>query len=113
VGGGEGDAEDGVGAELGLRLGASRASIARSTADLVERVGADEGGRDLRFTLATAFWCALPRRVLSPSRSSIASCSPVEAPEGTAARRDAAGEAHVDLDGRIAARVDDFAGVMR
>ena len=38
-------------------------------------------------TLATAFWTPLPPyRFLSPSRSSRASCSPVLAPEGTAAR---------------------------
>jgi len=38
-------------------------------------------------TLATACKTPLPRKwLLSPSRSSTASCSPVEAPEGTAAR---------------------------
>ena len=40
----------------------------------------------ISFTFATAFWTPLPRyRFLSPSRSSVASCSPVDAPEGTAA----------------------------
>src|SRR5436190_16293292 len=39
------------------------------------------------FTASTAFFTPLPRyRDLSPSRSSHASCSPVLAPEGTAAR---------------------------
>ena len=38
-------------------------------------------------TLFTAFWTPLPRkRLLSPSRSSSASFSPVDAPDGTAAR---------------------------
>ena len=48
----------------------------------------------------------------SLSRSSTASCSPVEAPEGTAARPlDAVGEDDVGLDGGIASGVEDFAGV--
>jgi hypothetical protein len=38
------------------------------------------------FTFATAFVTALPAHALPPSRSSTASNSPVEAPEGTAAR---------------------------
>ncbi len=39
------------------------------------------------FTLPTAFSTPLPRKRLgSPSRSSTASCSPVDAPDGTAAR---------------------------
>ena len=41
----------------------------------------------LSFTLATALRTPLPpKRDLSPSRNSTASCSPVEAPEGTSAR---------------------------
>jgi hypothetical protein len=43
-----------------------------------------------------------------PSRSSSASCTPVEAPEGTAARRRARLERDLDLDGRVAARVEDL-----
>src|ERR1700681_4205581 len=39
------------------------------------------------FTAATAFCTPFPRyRALSPSRSSTASCAPVEAPDGTPAR---------------------------
>jgi hydroxylamine reductase (hybrid-cluster protein) len=51
---------------------------------------------------------------LSPSRSSTASCAPVEAPEGTAARpMRAVFEHDIDLDGRVAAAVEDLAGVPR
>ena len=47
---------------------------------------------------------------LPPSRSSTASCAPVEAPDGTAARpMRAVFEHDIDLDGRIAAAVEDFA----
>ena len=47
-----------------------------------------------------------------PSRSSTASCTPVDAPDGTAARPTAPDvELHVDLDRRIPARVEDLAGV--
>src|SRR5437867_4097130 len=44
-------------------------------------------GAMILFTLSTAFRTPLPRyRFLSPSRSSSASCSPVDAPDGTMAR---------------------------
>jgi len=48
---------------------------------------------------------------LSPSRSSSASCSPVEAPEGTAARPSAPPSRMTSaFDGGVAARIDDLAG---
>ncbi len=64
------------------------------------------------FTFATAFVTALPPKASPPSRSSTASWTPVEAPDGTAARPWAPDfEHHVDLDGGVAARVEDLAGV--
>jgi hypothetical protein len=48
---------------------------------------------------------------VSPSRSSSASRSPVDAPDGTAARPTRRLERHVDFDGRIAARIQDLAAV--
>ena len=55
---------------------------------------------------------ALPPYSLPPSRSSVASNSPVDAPEGTAARPTAPEvERDLDLDRRVAARVKDLAGV--
>ena len=54
----------------------------------------------------------LPPHASPPSRSSAASNSPVEAPEGTAARPSAPDvERHVDLDRRVAARVEDLPAV--
>ncbi len=54
----------------------------------------------------------LPAQASPPSRSSTASNSPVEAPEGTAARPARAGvEGDLDLDRRVAARVEDLARV--
>ena len=63
-------------------------------------------------TLATARETPLPAQASPPSRSSTASNSPVEAPGGH--RRQAAGaglERDFDLDGRVAARVEDLARV--
>ena len=49
---------------------------------------------------------------MSPSRSSTASNAPVDAPEGTIARpNDAVVEHDLDLDGRVAARIQDLARV--
>ena len=49
---------------------------------------------------------------MSPSRSSQASWTPVLAPLGTAARADrAVVERHVDLDGRIAAAIENLPSV--
>ena len=45
----------------------------------------------------------------SPSRSSSASRSPVDAPDGTAARPGTAVERDLDFDGRIAARIKNLA----
>jgi hypothetical protein len=47
---------------------------------------------------------------LSPSRSSTASCTPVEAPEGTGAAARAVFQDHLGLHGRVAAAVEHFAG---
>ena len=56
----------------------------------------------------------LPPHSSPPSRSSTASNSPVEAPEGTAAQpAGAAIERNLDLDGGVAARVEDLARVDR
>ena len=61
------------------------------------------------FTFATACCTPLPPYASPPSRSSTASCTPVEAPDGTAARPSAPARAsHVDLDGRVSARVEDL-----
>ena len=63
-------------------------------------------------TFATALATPLPPQASPPSRSSVASNSPVEAPEGTAARPERPGvERHVDLDRRVAPRVEDLARV--
>ena len=40
----------------------------------------------ISFTFSTAFKTPLPKNSGAPSLSSTASCSPVDAPEGTAAR---------------------------
>ena len=62
-------------------------------------------------TLSTAFETPLPsQRFLSPSRSSIASCSPVDAPLGTAARPLPARGLDLDFDRGVAARIEDVAG---
>ena len=63
-------------------------------------------------TFSTALPTPLPIHCSPPSRSSVASNSPVEAPDGTAARPQAPGaQAELDLDGRVAAAVEDLAGV--
>ncbi len=63
-------------------------------------------------TFATARVTPLPPQRSPPSRSSVASNSPVEAPEGTAARPLRAGaQPDLDLDRRVAAAVEDLAGV--
>ena len=60
-------------------------------------------------TFATACVTPLPPYSAPPSRSSIASSRPVDAPDGTAARPNGTRlEANVDLDGRVAARVEDL-----
>ena len=63
-------------------------------------------------TFETARETPLPPQSSPPSRSSVASNSPVEAPDGTAARPKApAGESQIHLDGRVAPRVEDLACV--
>ena len=63
-------------------------------------------------TLPTAVSTPLPPyRRLSPSRSSIASYAPVDAPEGTAARPVAPFvEQDIDFDGRVPARIKNLPG---
>ncbi len=109
---GERDGENGVRAELGFRFravelehGARPRSIGRT------RPAPMSLGAITFVTFLTAFCTPLPRkRFLSPSRSSMASCSPVLAPQGTAARPDrAAAQRHVHFHGWITARVENFA----
>ena len=80
--------------------------------DLILGVHAADGVEDLGVDRIDRLQHALAEIAdLSPSRSSTASCAPVEAPEGTAARpMRAVLEHHVHLDGRIAAAVEDLAG---
>ena len=60
-------------------------------------------------TFSTACETPLPPQGSPPSRSSSASWTPVEAPEGTAARPTRARLEHdVGLDGRVSARVEDL-----
>jgi len=62
-------------------------------------------------TAWTAFLTPLPPYRSPPSRSSTASCSPVDAPEGTAAPRERpVDQSYLDLDCRIAAGIEDLAG---
>ena len=62
----------------------------------------------------TARVTPLPPHSLPPSRSSSASCTPVDAPDGTAARPNAPdSSAHVHLDRRVPARVEDLPSVHR
>ena len=50
----------------------------------------------------------MPPKRSSPSLSSAASCEPVDAPEGTAARPCPRLEQHLDLDGRVPAGIEDL-----
>src|SRR5262249_54865820 len=59
----------------------SRSIIAWSRASLPRKRGAR-----IRFTFSTALATPFPRKRLPPSLSSTASCSPVDAPDGTVAR---------------------------
>ena len=64
------------------------------------------------FTFATAVVTPLPAQASPPSRSSTASNSPVDAPEGTAARPSRARlQDHVHLNGGVSARVEDLTPV--
>ena len=113
LGGREGDAEDGVGAELRLGLRAVELDHRPVDADLVARVEPDEGRGDLRLHVGRRPSGRPCRRSASCRRRAARSprARRCEAPEGTAARpRAPRGEADVDLDGRIAAGIDDLAG---
>ena len=82
------DAEDGVRAQLALvgRAVGVEQHAGRRRPDRA-RPSRRRAGPSVWLTLSTAFETPLPsQRFLSPSRSSSASCSPVDAPLGTAAR---------------------------
>ena len=111
--GGERDAEDRVRAEPAL---------VRRAVELDQRAGRAPPGRrrrgrarrrrSRRSRSRPPASTPLPPYAAPPSRSSTASCTPVEAPDGTAARPSAPDSSRdVDLDGRVAARVEDLAGV--
>ena len=91
----------------------SSAIIASSSAALVELAGRRRRSAISPLTLATALRTPLPPyRALSPSRSSSASRSPVDAPDGTAARPNAPpSSVDVDFDRRVAARIENFPAV--
>ena len=114
MGAGERDAED--------RVRAERALVRRPVEVDQQRRRCRPGrtrraraapGRCVSVTLATAVSTPLPpKRALSPSRSSTASWAPVEAPRRHRRPADrAVVEDDVDLDRRVAARVEDLAGV--
>ena len=105
------NAENGIGAESRLvgraverdhRLVDRHLILGVEPGQSIENVAIDGFDR-LQHALAA-------ERVLSPSRSSTASCVPVDAPEGTAARpKDAIFQGHVDFDRGIAAAIQNFA----
>ena len=111
---GERDAEDRVGARGGTCSACRRGRSAPVEPGLVGGVARRARASAISpLTLATALRARPCRRsASSPSRSSIASSSPVEAPDGTAARPAAPERsAELDLDGRVAPAVEDLAGV--
>ena len=80
-----GHAQDGVGARLGLVGGAVGRQHRRVQPGLIEGVAADHRrGQDLADVVHRLVHALAQVALASPSRSSSASCSPVEAPEGTA-----------------------------
>ena len=90
----------------------SSSIIARSTASWSAASRPCTASASSPLTLATACATPLPPQRSPPSRSSTASNSPVDAPEGTAARPLAPeAQHHVDLDGGVAAAVEDLPGV--
>ena len=95
-----------------LFLVPSRSISALVDAALVLGVHAGERVEDLAVDAVDRLQDALAADsgALSPSRSSMASWAPVEAPDGTAARpSEPSSSTHVHLDGRVAAAVQDLA----
>ena len=103
-------AEHRVGAEARLVVGAVERDEHRVEAALVGGVDADDGVADLARSRGRRPGRRPCRRsASSPSRSSTASCAPVLAPLGTAARPRAPEiELDLDLDGGVAAGVEDL-----
>ena len=113
VRGGQRHAEDRVGAEARLVRRAVELDQLPVEPRLVGGVEAGDRLGDLAVDVGDGLRDALAAATrVPPSRSSVASNSPVEAPDGTAARPAAPERRReLDLDGRVAARVEDLAGV--
>ena len=111
LGHGQRHAEDRVGAQPGLVRGAVEVEQRLVDQPLLVGVEPMTAGAISSSTASTAFSTPLPPYRAPPSRSSTASCSPVEAPDGTAARaKRAVDQGHLDLDRRVAPGVEDLAG---
>ncbi len=122
--GGKRNAEDGVGSELRLGLGPVELEHGVVDADLIGRIGADEGGGDDPLHIADCGEDALAEVALLAidalgqrlgRKGAVAELERFVLARGGAGRHGGAaeravGETDVDLDGRIAARVDDFTG---
>ena len=96
------DGENRVGAEprlVGRAVQRDQRAVERR---LVEGVLPGDAAAISPLTFSTARRTPLPSQSAPPSRSSVASNSPVEAPDGTAARPPRRSDAELDLDGRIA-----------
>ena len=113
MGGGQRDAQDGVGAQLLLVFAAVQGDHAGVHGGLIEGVHAAQLVGQLAVDVVDGLDDPRPRYLdLSPSRSSRASWMPVLAPLGTAARPNGAvGQFDVDFDGGVAAAVEDLPGV--
>ena len=113
LGGGQRDAEDGVGAELALVLGAVGGDQGGSSADLVGRVAADDGlgqrGVDVGDGLDHAL-AEVARLVAVAQLDGLVGAGAGARGDGGAAEG-AVGQDHIDLDGGVAAAVEDLAGV--
>ena len=118
AGGGSGGAgrgqrhpDDGVAAEPALVGGAVELAKEGVEAALVGRVAAVSAGAMSSLTFRRAACTPKPRQAAPPSRSSTASLLPVERPAGTSARPITSPADDVDLQRRVAAAVEDHAGV--
>ena len=124
LGHGHGDGENGVGAELGLGLGAIELDHRAVDADLIDRIHADDGRGDDGLDVVDGGLDALAQEALLAvdalgqrlgGRGGVAQFDGLVL-AGAGAGRDgraaegAAGELDVDLNGRVAAGVDDLAG---
>ena len=108
----EGDAEDGVGAELGFRGGSVQRDHRAVDADLVEGVPADEGRRDCRLHVGHGVEHAFAKIALFVAVAEfegLVFAGGRAGGHGGASER-AGGEADVDFDRGIATGVEDFAG---